>query len=85
MKMAKKTVDAIAVRYGTDYLYGPSSTTICKITSVLSTMKIIWLNLPSIYADETSGSSVDWFYEKVGIKVGYTFEFRDRRGGNTFR
>lgn len=32
--------------------------------------------------DETSGSSVDWFYEKIGVKIGYTFEFRDRRGGD---
>lgn len=28
--------------------------------------------------DETSGTSVDYAYEEFGIKLAYTFEFRDR-------
>lgn len=28
--------------------------------------------------DETSGTSVDWAYDEFGIRLAYTFEFRDR-------
>lgn len=35
----------------------------------------------NFFLDETSGTSVDWFYDKLDIKITYTFEFRDRRGG----
>ncbi|KAJ6648921.1 Zinc carboxypeptidase A 1 [Pseudolycoriella hygida] len=54
--VANKTVEAIAVRYGTAYRYGPSSTVLY----------------------ETSGTSVDWAYNEFGIRLAYTFEFRDR-------
>jgi len=55
-EIANKTVEAIAVREGTAYRYGPSSTVLY----------------------ETSGTSVDWAYDEFGIRLAYTFEFRDR-------
>lgn len=30
------------------------------------------------FKDETSGTSVDFAYDEFGIKLAYTFEFRDR-------
>ncbi|XP_037038856.1 zinc carboxypeptidase-like [Bradysia coprophila] len=55
-EIGNKTVEAIAVRDGTAYRYGPSSTVLY----------------------ETSGTSVDFAYDEFGIKLAYTFEFRDR-------
>lgn len=46
---------------------------------VSSNISFKFQNLNSIFlTDVASGGSVDWVYNTLGVKLGYTIEFRDK-------
>ena len=72
MRVMKKSIDALASAYGTQFTYGPIS----EVINTLSLFIITIAYLKVIYI--ASGSSVDWAYENSGIKYSFALELRDR-------
>ena len=72
MRVMKKSVDALASAYGTQFTYGPIS----EVIKTMTPFNITIVSLKVIYI--ASGSSVDWAYENSGIKYSFGLELRDR-------
>lgn len=87
MSIGQKTVKAIQRRYGTSYLVGPISTTICKLKISLSRVFSFHKGLPYtceilFFTDPAAGGSIDWVYDATNTNLSFVFEFRDHRDGN---
>lgn len=84
MAVGKKSINALAKRYGTSYRTGNIAETICKCKKKLFLIFhfllfhfVFPLTLHMSFIDIATGSSVDWVKGKLGKPIAYTYELRD--------
>lgn len=85
MSIGQKTVQAIQRRYGTSYLVGPISTTICELKICVPSGFSLYNSTSmqnTIFTDPAAGGSPDWVYDATNTNLSFVFEFRDHRDGN---
>lgn len=79
MQIGLKAKEAIAKRYGTDYIVGNTASTICKSSKFMLNASII-IFFCSIFSDPSAGDSIDWVYGVLKVPLTYTLEIK----GNHF-
>lgn len=74
-EIARKAVNKLKERYGTEYIFGNIAETICKFYSLLSWIKIIFKNF---HPDPASGGSIDWVKQELRPRVSFVYELRGK-------
>lgn len=80
MKIGRRAMGALSVRYGTQYVTGNIAEAICKFfnNDKFSFFFLFRKLINNLFSDLATGTSIDWVKETLKVPLVYCYEFRDR-------